>query len=541
MDIIFISDFFVDEVKGGAEIVDGHLINLLSKKGLNVEKIKSHSVTPEFIKSNINKTFLISNFTRVRPKALDTLSLCKYFIFEHDHKYTIDRDVSRYKNHLAPEDRLINLSFYKNAQSVFCQSKIHSEVVEKNIKSNNIVNLGCSIWSDEELDTLERASNAKKTKQYAIIDSINPIKSTQKSVSFCKKNNLQYELISSPDYHTFITTLSRYEGLVFFPKVLESFCRLAIEARMLNCSLKTNGNLGCTSESWFSQHKGKELIYFIRTKKEKVVNTVYDHLTKERTQKIGDLTVILNAYRRPYNLKMQVEALKKQTIKPKQIWLWVNDHPENNDFDFTTLGVDRIFHNDYNWKFYGRFAAALLADTEYVGIFDDDTIPGERWFENCFETTKNHEGILGSAGYIQTGPRAMQYEPERAGWPRQNKETMRVDYVGHAWFFKREWLSHLWREKPPTWDNGEDIHFSYTTQKYGGLQTYCPPHPPEDKSLHGSLLGYELGVDSKATSNNQAVSHQQFFSERDNCINNSIIGGWNTVNSVKAEVKNDLE
>jgi hypothetical protein len=131
----------------------------------------------------------------------------------------------------------------------------------------------------------------------------------------------------------------------------------------------------------------------------------------------------------------------------------------------------------------------------------------------------------------------MQYEPERSGWPRQNEETMRVDYVGHAWFFKREWLSHLWREKPPTWDNGEDIHFSYTAQKYGGIQTYCPPHPPEDKSLHGSLLGYELGVDSKATSNNQAVSHQQFFSERDNCINNSLVGGWKTVHNIKPEVQ----
>ncbi len=541
MDIIFISDFFVDEVKGGAEIVDSHLINLLSEKGLNIEKVRSHSVTQQFIKDNFDKTFLISNFTRIHPKIINGFSLCKYFIFEHDHKYTIDRDVSRYKDYITPEERLINLSFYKNAQAVFCQSKIHSEVVQKNIKSNNVINLGCSLWSDEELNILEEASKRQKTKQYAIVDSTNPIKSTEKSINFCKKNNLEYELISSPDYKTFISSLSCYEGLVFFPRVLESFCRLAIEARMLNCSLKTNGNLGCASETWFSQHKGKELIYFIRTKKEKVVNTVYDHLTKQNTQTTGDLTAILNAYRRPYNLKMQVEALKKQTIKPKQIWLWVNDHPENRDFDFTTLGVDRIFHNDYNWKFYGRFAAALLADTEYVGIFDDDTIPGERWFENCFETTKNHEGILGSAGYVQTGPRATQYEPGRAGWPRQNKETMRVDYVGHAWFFKREWLSHLWREKPPTWDNGEDIHFSYTTQKYGGLQTYCPPHPPEDKSLHGSLLGYELGVDSKATSNNQAVSHKQFFSERDHCINNSIIGGWNTVNSVKAEVKNDLE
>ena len=537
MKIVFISDFFVDEIKGGAELVDSHLIDLLVKNGFEIEKIKSNKVTESFLKNNFEKTFLISNFAGLNPKLINLVSALRYFIFEHDHKYTADRDVSIYKDFIVPQNRLINLSFYQNAQYIFCQSKIHAEVVQKNIKTNNVINLGCSIWSDEELDILEKASKKEKTKEYAIVNSNNPIKSTQKSVSFCKKNNLQYELIGSHDYTDFIKQLSPFKTLVFFPKVLESFCRLVVEARMLNCSLKTNSNLGCTSESWFKDLRGSELVDFVKNKREEIITKISDSLREKDKSTFGDLTVILNAYRRPYNLKMQVDALKKQTVKPKQIWLWVNDHPENRDFDFTTLGVDRIFHNDHNWKFYGRFAAALLADTDYVGVFDDDTIPGERWFENCFETINTHEGILGSAGYIQTGPRALQYEPERAGWPRQNRETMRVDYVGHAWFFKREWLSHLWREKPPTWDNGEDIHFSYTTQKYGGLQTYCPPHPPEDKSLHGSLLGYELGVDSKATSNNQAVSHQQFFSERDHCINNSIVGGWNTVNSVKAEVK----
>ena len=55
---------------------------------------------------------------------------------------------------------------------------------------------------------------------------------------------------------------------------------------------------------------------------------------------------------------MQIESLRNQSIKPKQIWLWINDHEDNRDFDPTTLDVDRVFKNDFNWKFYGRFAAA---------------------------------------------------------------------------------------------------------------------------------------------------------------------------------------
>jgi len=228
---------------------------------------------------------------------------------------------------------------------------------------------------------------------------------------------------------------------------------------------------------------------------------------------------------------MQIDAIRKQTKRPTQIWLWVNQHEDNDGFNFKELDLDRVFHNDHNWKFYGRFAAALLADTEYVAIFDDDTIPGERWLENCLETMKTNEGILGSAGVTLNDKFYVQHD--RCGWPTQNSETTRVDLVGHAWFFKREWLSYLWREKPTTWDNGEDIQFSYLAQKYGNIQTYCPPHPPEDKSLHGSILGNELGIDIKATSTNQAVSHQRFFNERDVCVQTAIKGGWETVRGIK--------
>lgn len=531
MELIFISDFFVDEIRGGAEIVDHHLLDLLSKKKIIVKKIKSSQLSENFIKDNIDKTFMISNFTMVQKRLLNILSAGKYFIFEHDHKYTIDRDVSSYKDYLVPQNRLVNIPFYQNAQAVFCQSKIHAEVVRKNIKSDNVINLGCSIWSDKELMLLEQCAKNPKTKKCAIVDSSNPIKSTQKSINFCKKNNLQYDLISSPVYDDFISSLSNYESLVFFPKVLESFCRLAVEARILNCSLKTNNNLGCASEPWFTEYKGLELVGFIREKREEIVETVFKKICEERKQTTGDITVILNAYRRPYNLKMQIDAIRKQTIKPKQIWLWVNDHEDNREFNFKELGLDRIFHNDYNWKFYGRFAGALLSDTEYVAIFDDDTIPGERWFENCFKTMNTNEGILGSAGVTLNDKYYVRHN--RCGWATQNKQTTRVDLVGHAWFFKREWLSHLWREKPTTWDNGEDIQFSYLAQKYGNIQTYCPPHPPENKSLHGSILGNELGIDSKATSTNQAVSHNQFFSERDHCVQTAIKGGWKTVKEIK--------
>jgi len=247
---------------------------------------------------------------------------------------------------------------------------------------------------------------------------------------------------------------------------------------------------------------------------------------------MSSITTIFNVYRRPQNLQMQVDAVLNQTVQSEQIWVWRNHHEDSQNLDLKSVrGLTRWINSDYNWKFYGRFAAALLADTEYVAIFDDDTVPGNDWFRNCLETMKTHEGILGSAGVIL---HSSTYVPhERSGWPKNNESPERVDLVGHSWFFKRDWLKYLWMEKPFTWDNGEDIQFSYLAQKHGGIQTFTPPHPVSNHELHGSIFGYQLGVDSVASSCIPDPEYRRKFTiERDLCVQNAIRNGWKTVKGI---------
>ena len=387
------------------------------------------------------------------------------------------------------------------------------------------------MWSKEQLELIS-SKICEKNSKAAIINDPNVIKGTKEAVAVCESKNIDYDLLPKAKYENYLSTLAKYETFVFFPKTLESFCRVLLEARMMGCKLVTNNLNGCTYEPWFRGLKGQDLIDYVDSQRDVVVTKIYDKVfeTTNEESKDGDITVILNCYRRPYNLKMQVDAIRAQSVKPVQIWLWINYHEDNKDFDPSTLGVDKVFSNDFNWKFYGRFAAALLADTEYIAIYDDDTIPGKRWHENCLKTMKTHEGILGSAGIILKSDRYVNHD--RCGWPTQNREVTEVDLVGHSWFFKREWLRYLWQEKPVTWENGEDIQFGFMAKVHGGIPTYCPPHPPEDRELHGSILGNELGIDDKATSTNSSVSHQQFFSERDRCVQEGIKAGWKTVRGI---------
>ena len=191
-------------------------------------------------------------------------------------------------------------------------------------------------------------------------------------------------------------------------------------------------------------------------------------------------------------------------------------------FSNTNLGV------------WARFAYALNVETKYVCIFDDDTIPGRKWLENCLDTIKTHRGLLGTVGLLYTipappNPNSSYFENYvRFGWPHNNTRVQEVDLVGHSWFFEREWLSAYWRELPdPKYKTcGEDMHFSFMIQKYLGLKTYVPPHPPEDKEMWGSIKGSEYGgVHSLWTEgpDNQREIMNQFFNEQRN-------KGWKFVN-----------
>jgi len=215
------------------------------------------------------------------------------------------------------------------------------------------------------------------------------------------------------------------------------------------------------------------------------------------------VTVILNGYKRGKNLELQYESVKTQTLRPKEIMLW-----QNKGEDFDSEITNKMVHANSNKNFgvWARFAFALNAETEYICIFDDDTIPGKKWLENCYDTIQKHDGLLGTIGVRFLSETS--YQPiHRIGWANPNENTEQVDIVGHAWFFRREWLSTFWRELPDLKQSkivGEDIHFSYTLQKYLNKNTYVPPHPKDNLEMWGSNpnFAWKLGQDSPAISMN---------------------------------------
>ena len=216
------------------------------------------------------------------------------------------------------------------------------------------------------------------------------------------------------------------------------------------------------------------------------------------------ISVVLTVYARPDNLDIQLEHIKKQSIKSDEIFIVV-DHNPNVQFDYQKYKEYKIVSYSSNMGVWARFSVALLSKNKYVCVFDDDTIPGLKWFENCINTLKKVDGLLGTVG-VKFNKGAIDYNYfDRVGWPNPNDEIEEVDIVGHSWFFKRDILEKFWNN---THDHhafkksGEDMHFSYIINKELGLNTFVPPHPKNNTEFWGSLPEYaqELGSDSNALS-----------------------------------------
>lgn len=215
-----------------------------------------------------------------------------------------------------------------------------------------------------------------------------------------------------------------------------------------------------------------------------------------------EITVILTVYRRKH-LEKQLNCILSQTKKPYQVWIYQNESHINFAIPSELkkqYNISVIHSRDKNFKFHGRFALPLLCDTEYTAVFDDDTMCGPRWLENCLDTSKRNNCIVGANGRtLKEGfeDKDTQHMISIGGGAPVDAET-EVDFVGHCWFFKTAWCRNLWTDRPFSWDNGEDIHLAASCQIYNQVKCYVPKMPANDTTLWGDTEAH-LGNDQHAS------------------------------------------
>jgi hypothetical protein len=241
------------------------------------------------------------------------------------------------------------------------------------------------------------------------------------------------------------------------------------------------------------------------------------------------ISVILNVYKRPYTLEAQIEAIKNSNIDipSENIHVWYNnveglEQPLPSDPNIKT------YQSSWNTKFFGRFTVPLMCRTPYIAMFDDDVVCGKDWLQNCVNSVEKQDGILGGSGIILHGKG---YRPNTVvGWNGvHSNQPTDVDLVGHAWFFKQEYAKFMWEEEPPSWENGEDMFFSYVAKKHG-VKTYVPPHPEGKEEMWSNVPGRDnrWGYDKNAHS----LTAKNHIELRNQIVAKLINKDWKTVRNV---------
>ena len=231
------------------------------------------------------------------------------------------------------------------------------------------------------------------------------------------------------------------------------------------------------------------------------------------------MIAIINTFNRPQHHKLQVDAIKAQTLQPSRIICVCNKPTVKVPPVEEQEGVEYI-RLDWNSKFHMRFAVALGIDTDYVAVFDCDTIPCPGWLWNCWD--HRHLGILGCSGVYLKGEG---YQPHaKFGWNGgKTTQAIQVDLVGHAWFMSKDHLRYLFEEEPVTYDNGEDIQLGYAASKHG-VEHWVPPHDPNNIHGWGSDPEYgNLGTTEVATWRSNPATH---YGLRDQLVRTYRQKGW---------------
>ena len=366
-DIVFVSDFFVDEILGGAEKYNDSLIQDL-RKDRDVFTLKTTQLTKEIINNNNNKIFIIANFFLLNEEIKFYLKHFDYIILEHDHKYISNNNPSVFVNFLAPESKIINREFYQHSLAVVCQSKIHSEILQKNLFIKNIINMKGSLWSPGDIDILKNNMNKEKKIKFAILKTANKNKGMSAAIDFCKKNNRSFTFLESKPYCEFIEELSNVENLVFFPQWLESYNRLSIEAKILGCKIITNTLVGASSEDYFKLKNEKMLnkveennVLILRRWREIIDQSVYNFVNYLKDFKI---TIFCPIYNADKHINGFLEDMVSQTFFDKCELIIIDANSPGNEkevIDNYSKQFDNILYKKLDYR-------ASVMETENMAI-----------------------------------------------------------------------------------------------------------------------------------------------------------------------------
>lgn len=261
--IVFVSDFFVRDVQGGAELTSEALIKKAPEK---LFKLHAKSLTKKMLDSNKDKYWVFGNFATLSEYMLQYIPRTdlNYSIVEYDFKFCSYRSTNRHIqvsgdpcNCAKDHHGLLVAHFFEKAQRIFWMSSGQRDswlAHVPSLKTHPGHVVLSSVFDDETLDLLSsyRQTPKEKKKAWAILGSGSWIKGVEETHKWCNLKKIKHEPIPNLPYKEFLDKLSEYEGFIFLPLDKDTCPRVTLEARVMGLNVMTNDNVLQKRDQWYA-------------------------------------------------------------------------------------------------------------------------------------------------------------------------------------------------------------------------------------------------------------------------------------------------
>ena len=258
---VFVSDMFVSEYVGGAELTSQALIDSCPEK---VFSVKANQLTLETLQSGHDKFWIFGNCATMDHDLIPTIvANMDYCVLEYDYKFCRYRSVEKHKMaegaecdcHNEMHGKMIS-AFYFGAKSLWWMSESQQEIYHERFpflkeRSNTVLS---SVFDEnffKELARLRAESHGVERSGWIVLGSTSWIKGADAAEKWCQENNKKYEVVWNMPYSEVLKKLSTAEGFVYLPEGGDTCPRMVIEAKLLGCKLHLNENVQHKNELWF--------------------------------------------------------------------------------------------------------------------------------------------------------------------------------------------------------------------------------------------------------------------------------------------------
>lgn len=270
--IIFVSDLFVEDYVGGAELTTDALVKSSPYK---VAQVKAKDVTMEMLEKHVKLFWVFGNFSQLNPYLIPSIAAnIRYAVVEYDYKYCKFRSPEKHADaekrpcdcHDQVNGKLVS-AFYYGAETLFWMSAAQKDRYHKLFpflaEKNNIVL--SSVFDNKTLDRLTMPRPAiTRDPKWIVLGSNSWVKGFDAAQQWCFDNNVPHEIVWNVPYDDVLKKLRNSEGFVYLPQGADTCPRMVIEAKILGCELEINDNVQHAKEAWFDTRDIKSIVDYLR-------------------------------------------------------------------------------------------------------------------------------------------------------------------------------------------------------------------------------------------------------------------------------------